>query len=133
MPDLQHTRFRRRTARPDRDATLLHQMPFGQQSRPFAPISFVSDDQIAAIHHAALRVLSETGMRVLEPAARAVLGRAGAQVSGEMVRLDPVMVTEHLRTVPASLPQSAGACTRMVIAAGAGLSGPLVLMVRFAQ
>jgi trimethylamine--corrinoid protein Co-methyltransferase len=133
MPDLQHARFRRRTARPDRDATLLHQMPFGQQSRPFAPISFVSDDQIAAIHHAALRVLSETGMRVLEPAARAVLGRAGAQVSGEMVRLDPVMVTEHLRTVPASFRLEARNSARSLLVGGdtcifASVGGPAYVM-----
>ncbi len=100
MPDLPHTRFRRRNARPDRSTATLHQMPFGQCARPYAPIRFVSDDQVEAIHQAALRVLATTGMRVLDGAARAAFAAAGAWTDGETVRFDPAMVMERLNTVP---------------------------------
>ena len=40
---------------------------------PFEPSRVLSDDQVAAIHDAALKVLSGSGMRVLHPEARQIL------------------------------------------------------------
>ncbi len=91
-----------RTRRPARQSGSLSQRPFGQVPLSYEPVRVISEDQIAAIHAAALRVLAETGMRVLSPEAHALYAAAGAEVAGEMVRLDPGMVTERLRTVPHS-------------------------------
>ena len=74
------------------------QRPFGQVERRMDPVRIISDDQVAAIHHAALRVLSEQGMRVLHAPARDLYAAAGARVTGETVRLDPAMVAERLLT-----------------------------------
>ena len=96
------TDHRRRGTRAPRTTGALHQQPYGQVPRPYAPIRVLSADQIEAIHNAALRVLAEIGMKVLEPRARAFFAQAGASVSGETVRLDPAMVVQHLATVPRS-------------------------------
>jgi trimethylamine--corrinoid protein Co-methyltransferase len=42
------------------------QRPWSQLSRPYEPIKVLSDDQVNAIHNAALRVLEEVGLRVLD-------------------------------------------------------------------
>jgi trimethylamine--corrinoid protein Co-methyltransferase len=88
----------RRTPRPTGG---LHQLPYGQVSCPYPPTPVISEDEVAAIHQAALRVLSEIGMKVLDPAARALYAGAGARLAGDMVRLDPALVAERLSTVPA--------------------------------
>ena len=90
----------RRRARTARTTGAIPQRPFGQVPRLYDPIRVISDDQVAAIHAAALRLLAETGMRVLHPPAREIFCRAGAMVGGDMVRLDPAMVAERLQTVP---------------------------------
>jgi trimethylamine--corrinoid protein Co-methyltransferase len=94
------TDHRRRSPRAPRVSGSLHQQAFGQVPRPYAPIEVLSNDQIATIHEAALRVLAEIGMKVLEPRARAFFARAGAVVTDETVTLDPAMVMQHLATVP---------------------------------
>ncbi len=78
----------------------IPQRAFGQVERRLPPVRVISDDQVAAIHHAALRVLSEQGMRVLHPAARDLYAAAGARVTGETVRLDPALIADLLLTVP---------------------------------
>ena len=78
------------------------QRPFGQVPRRLAPVEVISADQVEAIHQAALRVLDETGMRVLDGAARERFHAAGARVDDLMVRLDAGLVQERLKTVPAS-------------------------------
>lgn len=80
--------------------TGLAQRPFGQVERLTTPLQVISDDQVAAIHGAALRVLAEQGMRVLHGPARDRFAAAGAEVDGLMVRLDPGLVAERLATVP---------------------------------
>ncbi len=89
-------------ARAPRASGALTQRPFAQTPNQYAPVKVISDDQVAAIHHAALRVLAEIGMRILHPAARDLYARAGAKVSDEIVRFDPVMVMDLLKTVPAT-------------------------------
>jgi trimethylamine---corrinoid protein Co-methyltransferase len=76
------------------------QRPFGQTQRQYDPIRVISDDQVAAIHHAALTVLRDIGMRILHAPARTLYQFAGAAVVGDMVTFDPDMVETHLRTVP---------------------------------
>ena len=60
----------------------------------FEPIRLLSDDQIAAIHVAALDILADKGMRVLLPEARDIFARAGAIVDPDThyVRIGPDLV-----------------------------------------
>ena len=95
------TPTRRRGHRPTRTTGALIQQPFAQVPRPYAPIEVLSSDHIAAIHHAALRVLAEIGLKVLEPRARALFAQAGAEVADQTVRFDPGLIMERLATVPA--------------------------------
>ena len=76
------------------------QRAFGQVPRLYAPTEILPPDRVQAIHLAALRVLAETGMKVLDAGARDRFRKAGARVQDEMVRYDPAMVLQHLSTVP---------------------------------
>lgn len=80
----------------------IAQRPFGQTPRRLGPLPLISDDQVQAIHDAALRVLRDTGMRVLDSTARDRFRQAGASVTDLMVRMDPAIVETHLATVPAN-------------------------------
>jgi len=89
-----------RHRRPARQANAIPQRAFGQVPRVYDPIKVISDDQVAAIHAAALRLLAQQGMRVLNGSAIDHFRRAGARVDGNMVFLDPALVTERLASVP---------------------------------
>lgn len=89
-----------RTRRPTRSTTAIPQRPFGQVPRLYDPIRVISDDHLEAIHNAALRVLRDQGMRVLNARAIEYFRAGGARVQGDMVYLDPGMVAERLATVP---------------------------------
>ncbi|MGR3724551.1 trimethylamine methyltransferase family protein [Abyssibius alkaniclasticus] len=91
---------RRKRARPARIMGGIAQPPFGRLTRPYAPIKVISDDQVAAIHTSALRVLAEIGMKVLHPPARDLFKAAGAETHGEMVTFDPDLVADLLKSVP---------------------------------
>ncbi len=85
----------------------LQQPAFGQRRRLYRPIEVLSADQVETIHQAGLTILAELGMRVLDDRARALFRGAGAQVTGEMVRMDPALVAGLLRHVPARFTISA--------------------------
>ncbi len=61
-----------------------------------------SDDQIEAIHQAALTVLEELGVRVLHDGARQLLAAAGATVDELQVRYDRGMVEQAIASAPAT-------------------------------
>ena len=71
-------------------------------SNPFEPLKVFSDDQIAAIHEAALTILENQGMRVLLEEGRRTYARGGALVdeSTLMVRIDRGLVAASLATAP---------------------------------
>lgn len=96
------TRVAGRRRQTDRAPGGVPQRPWGQVERMQPPVRVISDDEVAAIHAAALEVLAGQGMRVLHPPARALFASAGAEVAGETVRLDPALVAERLATVPAA-------------------------------
>lgn len=73
---------------------------YRQIELPYAPMEILDAEGIEAIHEASLSILATIGMRVLCPRARAVLGRAGARVADEIVRLDPEMVAEKVALAP---------------------------------
>ena len=90
----------RRTRRAARQIGALDQPPFGQQPRTYDPVRVISDDQVAQIHEAALSVLRDIGMRVLEPGARERFRQAGALIEDETVRFPPGLIEETLKTAP---------------------------------
>lgn len=67
-----------------------------------APVKILTDDQVEAIHQASLRVLEETGVEILSPAARTLFRQAGADVdeASERVRLSPDLVEGRIKTCP---------------------------------
>ena len=74
-----------RQRRPARSPNAIPQPPFGQVPRAYEPIRVISEDQVEAIHQAALRLLAEQGMRVLNGTALDHFRRTGARVEGQMV------------------------------------------------
>jgi trimethylamine--corrinoid protein Co-methyltransferase len=93
-----HPRRRRRT--PERAAR--PQAPRPQSKLPFAPVEFVSKDELESIHRAALRVLREIGIDVLHPEAKALLKDAGADVASDRVRFEPELVESKIGLAPRS-------------------------------
>lgn len=71
-------------------------------TNPYLPTVLLSEDEVARIHQAALRVLADSGIRVLLPEARNLLAAAGAKVDegSRMVWFDPDLVEESLTTAP---------------------------------
>ncbi len=69
---------------------------------PFEPLRIYSDDHVAAMHDAALRLLETQGMKVLSAPARARYRAGGASVDDEtqVVRLDRALVAQALATTP---------------------------------
>jgi trimethylamine--corrinoid protein Co-methyltransferase len=97
----------RRRERPDRASRKgagLPQRPWKQVELPYRPIEVLSADQVGAIHEAALGVLEEIGMKVLEPRARALYRSAGAMVDEAdlRVRFDRAMLMELVGRAPAA-------------------------------
>ena len=78
------------------------QKPFQQPIRAFTPVELAPEEDVEKIHNASLRVLCETGIRVLHDGARGIMKKAGAEVvPGKMrVRLDPDLVMQSLQTIP---------------------------------
>jgi trimethylamine---corrinoid protein Co-methyltransferase len=91
-----------RQRRPARSLNAIPQPVFGQVPRVYEPIRVISDDQVETIHQAALRLLAEQGMRVLNGPAADHFRRAGARVEEQMVYPDPGLIEERLKTVPAT-------------------------------
>jgi trimethylamine---corrinoid protein Co-methyltransferase len=84
---------------------------------PFVPQTVFSEDEVAAIHDTALRVLEELGLKVLLPEARQLFARAGALVDEDtgMVRIGREIVTAHLSLAPRSIAARAVAPERDLV------------------
>ena len=80
----------------------INQLPRRKITRAFPPTAIISADEVEAIHHASLRVLSEIGMDFMLPEARELWKKAGAKIEGERVRFDPAMIEEIMRTCPSA-------------------------------
>jgi trimethylamine---corrinoid protein Co-methyltransferase len=91
-----------RQRRPARAVNAIPQRPFGQVPRTYDPIRVISDDQVEAIHQAALTLLATQGMRVLNARALDLFRMAGARVDDQMVYPDPGLIEALLATVPPS-------------------------------
>jgi trimethylamine--corrinoid protein Co-methyltransferase len=95
------------------------------------PIEPLSSDEIESIHQASLRVLAELGMKVTDTEARKIYAEGGARVDDleEMVYLDPEMVEEVIKTIPAQFIQKARNPNKSVTLGGnhitfSGVAGP---------
>jgi trimethylamine--corrinoid protein Co-methyltransferase len=106
-------------------------LPWKQIRNSLAPIEPLSADEIESIHQASLRVLAELGMKVTDLEARKIYAEGGARVDDneEMVYLDPEMVAEVIKTVPAEYIHNARNPNKSVTIGGnhitfSGVGGP---------
>lgn len=87
---------------------------------PYEPARILTDDQIAAIHQAALRLLAEVGMRVMLEEARQILAAHDVDVDDdtELVRFDPEMVAEAIESCPSQFEIISNSGERDVVMGG---------------
>ncbi|WP_350334562.1 trimethylamine methyltransferase family protein [Coralliovum pocilloporae] len=101
MEAVQHgRRGRRRRAREDSEASASE--PRTTLMNCFSPVPFYSDTDIDAIHANALRILQETGIRILHDKARAMLVEHGASVDADdhLVRFPRELVEQAMASAP---------------------------------
>ena len=72
---------------------------------PFPPMRAFSDDHIATMHAAALKILQEQGVKVLLPEAREAFHKAGASVDEdtEIVRIGSDIINAALASAPKTI------------------------------
>ena len=87
-----------------REPETARQVDYHNLVNPFIPQSVFSQDQVAAIHGNALRILEELGLRVLLPEARERFKAAGALVDEDswLVRIGADIIETALQTAPTS-------------------------------
>jgi trimethylamine--corrinoid protein Co-methyltransferase len=101
----------------------IQQLPWRRLVNPFRPLEILSADEVEAIHHASLRILSEIGLECLgDPVLDAFAG-AGAMVdpATRRVRLDPAQVDELVALAPHQFTLHARNPERDVVFGGAHL------------
>jgi len=77
---------------------------YRQLTHPFEQQTMFSEDEVQAIHSAALRVIEELGLKVLLPEAREIFSAAGARVNGDdMVFLGRDIVEAALASAPKNI------------------------------
>ncbi|MDH6232281.1 trimethylamine--corrinoid protein Co-methyltransferase [Mesorhizobium soli] len=101
---------RGRRTRAEAGAASVRRPDYRTLRNPFLPQPVFSDDQVAAIHDTALRVLEELGIKVLLPEARELYRQAGALVDEDtqMVRIGREITTTALASAPKSILALAG-------------------------
>lgn len=107
----------RRRARRGRADAPKRTTDYRRLSNPFRPQAAFSDDRVAAIHDAALRVLEELGIKVLLPEARQRFASAGALVDEDtmMVRIGRDIVEHALASAPKSIHARAPSAERDLV------------------
>ena len=78
----------------------VQQLPWRQLTNPHKPVEVLTADQIDDIHRASVRLLSTTGMRILDPRARRILADGGCAVDELMVRFDPELIDAMVPLAP---------------------------------
>ena len=93
-------RGRNRTAR---QPNALTQLPWRQVENPYPPMEIAGPEQLDAIHHTSLRILSELGIKVLSSRVIDLFEKAGAKVDRDegIVRIDHELVGHALSSAPA--------------------------------
>ena len=103
QPDEVGRRSRRRPGGADVSHAIFDRTrPYRHLKNPFTPLKVFSEDQVAAIHEAALTILETQGMKVLSDDARKLYHSAGAQLdeAAQIVRLDRGLVSASLANAP---------------------------------
>src|SRR5271170_6937398 len=103
QPDEVGRRSRRRPGSADVSHAIFDRTrPYRHLKNPFTPLKVFSEDQVAAIHEAALVILETQGMKVLSDDARVRYAQGGAQVdeASQIVRLDRGLVAAALASAP---------------------------------
>ena len=87
------------------DDAPVRKVDYRRLRNPFPQMKLYSDDQIAAIHDAALTMLEQLGMKILLPEARRIFSKGGARVDDatEMVWIGRDIVTAALDSAPRSV------------------------------
>lgn len=78
----------------------IDQLPWQLPVNIDRPTEPLDEDGVLAVHDAAMTILEEIGIVILNPEALGVLKKAGARVEGETVRMDRDMVMELVRKAP---------------------------------
>ena len=80
----------------------IEQLDFGAIQNHMHPLNLLSDTQIAEVHQASMRLLSEIGVEVTSADARNAYRRAGALVDedSQIVRMDEELVLSLIKTAP---------------------------------
>ena len=88
-----------------RKASDIVQKPWAQIINPFKALQIISEDEVEALHGAALRILEDVGVRCQVAEARAIFAGAGAIVdeSDGRVRVGREIIEVALKTVPAEI------------------------------
>ncbi len=78
------------------------QVSYRHLKNPLVRQPSFSEDRVEAIHHTALRVIEELGIRVLNKTARQYFRDAGAEVdeATEMVKINSALIEQALETAP---------------------------------
>jgi trimethylamine--corrinoid protein Co-methyltransferase len=107
---LSETRRERRHRQVNPATKAVRKTDYRNLKNSFAPQAVFSEDEVAAIHETALRVLEELGMKVLLPDARAIFRAGGAIVDEDtlMVRIGRDMVEAALASAPHSITARTG-------------------------
>jgi trimethylamine--corrinoid protein Co-methyltransferase len=122
-------RRRREGGRARRSAAgTLAQLPWRDVTNPYPTLEILSADQVEAIHRTSLRILSELGIELMSPSARALLRAYGAETDEATgnVRLDAALVERALSTAPASFTLTPRNRSRSVTLGGSHLVFGLV-------
>ncbi|MEL6287433.1 MAG: trimethylamine methyltransferase family protein [Pseudomonadota bacterium] len=99
-------RSRRSGGRSDRGAgrggAAIEQLPWGVPHNSDAPIEPMAEEQVQAVHRAAMHILKEIGIWFLHEDAKKILADAGADVdpNSDRVRMDEDFVMAHVAKAP---------------------------------
>lgn len=112
MTDDRRRRGRRGAGRREANSTQTteRKVDYRRLTNPFEPASVYSDDQIEQIHHTALRVLQEIGVKILLPAARRLLIDGGVDVdeTSMIARFDQALVESAIASTPSAIKMTGG-------------------------
>ncbi|MHC8510285.1 MAG: trimethylamine methyltransferase family protein [Rhodospirillales bacterium] len=113
MNDADQTKSRRRGRAKTQSRPPAHKADYRRVRNTLPRARVFSDDQVAAIHDAALRVIEELGVRVLLDEGREIFKNAGARIDDDfMVRVDRGLIEEARKKAPPVFEMSARAPER---------------------
>ena len=93
---------KRRRRKPLDAAVMAAQDVFGPRARAHATVPLLDTDSVERIHQASLKLLRNTGLRVLHSKAREIMKAHGADVNEatQMVHFDSELIESSLKTIP---------------------------------